>query len=86
MDNKMIDAAVQRLMNRVDYYLHCELDGEYEHEKPEHARLRLEQALRDELLKVHAEGLVSGIRGASNAAPSSSSANTSSDHSGTQTS
>lgn len=69
MNNMMMAAAVERLMNRVDYYLHCELDGDYEHSKPEHARLRLEHALREELLKIHAEGFVAGIRGAGNAQP-----------------
>ena len=64
MESNTIAAALQRLMYRVDYYLHCELDGEYEHEKPEQARMRLEHALREELLKAHAEGLVAGIRGA----------------------
>lgn len=74
MDHSTIAAALQRLMHRVDYYLHCELDGDYQHEKPEQARMRLEQSLRDELLKAHAEGLVHGIRGASNATSSTSSA------------
>lgn len=65
METTMITAAMQRLMYRVDYYLHCELDGDYKHEQPEQARMRLEQALREELLKAHAEGLVAGIRATS---------------------
>lgn len=69
MNNMMMAAAVERLMNRVDYYLHCELDGDYEHSKPEHARARLELALREELLRSHAEGLVASFRGTGDAQP-----------------
>lgn len=74
MESNSIAAALQRIMNRVDYYLHCEIDEEYERDKPAHARARLEQALREELLKAHAEGLVTGIRGSANAVPAASNA------------
>ncbi|WP_179106797.1 hypothetical protein [Variovorax sp. KK3] len=50
-------------MTRVDYYLHCELDEEYDHERPDIARRHLEAALRQELLRASAVGLVSAIAG-----------------------
>lgn len=49
MNESEIAAAVERLMVQVDYYLHCELDDEYEHDMPEAARCRLLAALRLEL-------------------------------------
>jgi hypothetical protein len=48
-------------MARVDYYLHCELDEEYDHDRPDAARRQLEAALRSELLRASAVGLVSAI-------------------------
>ncbi|MBU1358218.1 MAG: hypothetical protein KKC85_09845 [Gammaproteobacteria bacterium] len=61
MNETDIAASVDRLMARVDYYLHCELDEEYEHDRPDAARERLEQALRQELLRAGAIGIVSAI-------------------------
>jgi len=54
-----ISASIERLMGRVDYYLHCELDEEYEHDRPDAARRQLEAALRAELLRAGAIGIVS---------------------------
>ncbi|WP_162592649.1 hypothetical protein [Variovorax sp. PBL-E5] len=48
-------------MARVDYYLHCELDEEYDHDRPDTARHLLEAALRQELLRASAVGMVSAI-------------------------
>ena len=53
-----IAASIERLMARVDYYLHCELDEEYDHDRPDSARKQLEAALREELLRARAVGLV----------------------------
>lgn len=54
-------AAVERLMGRVDYYLHCSLDEEYDHASPATARTQLEAALMHELQRASAIGLVSTI-------------------------
>ncbi len=54
-------------MNQVDYYLHCELDAEYQHDKPETARQALEAALRRELLRASAIGIISSVATASHA-------------------
>jgi len=62
MSETDISAAIERLMGRVDYYLHCELDEEYEHDRPEAARRQLEATLRAELLRASAVGLVSTMR------------------------
>ncbi|RZL61503.1 MAG: hypothetical protein EOP81_16515 [Variovorax sp.] len=51
--------AIERVMARVDYYLHCELDVEYAREEPDIARRQLEAGIRTELLRVRAIGLVS---------------------------
>ena len=59
MNEADLAAALERLMARVDYYLHCELDEEYEHDRPDAARRQLEAALRAELLRASAVGLVS---------------------------
>jgi hypothetical protein len=59
MSETDIAATIERLMGRVDYYLHCELDEEYEHDRPDAARRQLEAALRAELLRASAVGLVS---------------------------
>ena len=59
MNEADLVAALERLMGRVDYYLHCELDEEYEHDRPDAARRQLEAALRAELLRASAIGLVS---------------------------
>lgn len=59
-----IAAAVERLMGRVDYYLHCALDEEYDHASPATARIQLEVALRHELQRAGAIGLVSAIANA----------------------
>jgi hypothetical protein len=59
MNEADLAATLERLMARVDYYLHCELDEEYEHDRPDAARRQLEAALRAELLRASAVGLVS---------------------------
>lgn len=61
MNETDLATSVERLMARVDYYLHCELDEEYDHDRPETARRQLETALRQELLRASAIGLVSVI-------------------------
>jgi hypothetical protein len=63
MNETDLAASVERLMARVDYYLHCELDEEYDHDKPEIARRLLEAALRQELIRASAVGMVSSIAG-----------------------
>ena len=50
MNTATIEAATERLMAQIDYYLHCELDEEYAHAGPDAARRQLEAALRHELL------------------------------------
>ncbi|MBT2324290.1 hypothetical protein J7E62_18220 [Variovorax paradoxus] len=64
MNETDLATSVERLMARVDYYLHCELDEEYDHDRPETARRQLEAALRQELLRAGAIGIVSSIAGA----------------------
>ena len=64
MNETDLAASIERLMERVDYYLHCELDDEYDHDRPDTARLQLEAALRQELLRASAVGLVSAIASA----------------------
>jgi hypothetical protein len=64
MNETDLSASVDRLMARVDYYLHCELDDEYDHDRPDTARAALEAALRQELLRASAVGLVSAISSA----------------------
>lgn len=59
MNETDLAAAMERLMRRVDYYLHCELDADYEHDQPAAARRQLEAALRAELLRASAIGLMS---------------------------
>jgi hypothetical protein len=54
-------SAVERLMGRVDYYLHCALDEEYDHASPAAARIQLEAAMTHELQRASAIGLVSAI-------------------------
>ncbi|MGJ7521237.1 hypothetical protein ACSFA0_12150 [Variovorax sp. LT1P1] len=61
MNDADLAASIERLMARVDYYLHCELDEEYEHDRPDSARMQLEVALRDELLRASAIGLVTSM-------------------------
>lgn len=61
MNDADLAASVARLMARVDYYLHCELDDEYDHEQPETARSLLEAALRSELVRASAIGLLSTV-------------------------
>lgn len=58
MNEADIAASIERLMIRVDYYLHCELDEEYDHDRPDSARRQLEAALRQELLRASAIGLM----------------------------
>ena len=61
MNETDLAASVERLMAQVDYYLHCELDEDYDHERPDTARRQLEAALRQELLRSSAIGIVSAI-------------------------
>jgi len=61
MNEEDIAASVDRLMERVDYYLHCELDETYDHDRPDSARKQLEAALRQELLRANAVGIVSNV-------------------------
>ncbi len=60
IDTELV-AAVGRLMGRVDYYLHCALDEEYDRDSPAKARSQLEAALTHELQRASAIGLVSAI-------------------------
>ncbi len=64
MNETDLATSIERLMARVDYYLHCELDEEYDHDRPDTARSQLEAALRQELLRASAVGIVSAISGA----------------------
>ena len=50
-DTAQLADRVQRIMQQVDYYLHCELDSEYVHDQPTDARRRLELALQEELAR-----------------------------------
>ncbi|MDM0044362.1 hypothetical protein QTH91_07720 [Variovorax dokdonensis] len=61
MNEEDIAASIERLMARVDYYLHCELDEEYDHDRPDSARKLLEIAIRHELLRANAIGIVSNV-------------------------
>jgi len=70
MSETDIATAIERVMGRVDYYLHCELDEEYEHDRPDAARRQLEAALRAELLRASAVGLVSTTMTQAQTAPS----------------
>ena len=63
MNEADIAASIERLMARVDYYLHCELDEEYDHDRPDSARKQLEAALREELLRASAIGLMTATVG-----------------------
>ncbi|VWX63246.1 conserved hypothetical protein [Burkholderiales bacterium 8X] len=54
-------ASIERIMRQVDYYLHCELDEEYDRDLPELARQLLEDALRAELQRAGAIGMVSSL-------------------------
>lgn len=67
MNETDLAASVERLMARVDYYLHCELDEEYDHDRPDTARRLLEAALRQELIRASAVGLVSVMATSSHA-------------------
>lgn len=61
MNESDLVASLERLMERVDYYLHCELDDEYDHDQPATARRGLEAAIRSELLRASAIGIISAI-------------------------
>lgn len=71
MNEADLSASVERLMERVDYYLHCELDDEYDHEQPDTARRILEAALKSELVRASAIGLLSSIASPTHALPDS---------------
>jgi hypothetical protein len=64
MNETELAMAIERLMARVDYYLHCELDEEYDHDRPDTARHLLEAALRQELLRASAVSIVSAVSAA----------------------
>ena len=74
MNEAELDKSVARLMERVDYYLHCELDDEYDHEQPETARTLLQAALRTELLRASAIGLLSTVGAPAHTLPNSDAA------------
>ena len=61
MNETDLSASVERLMNRIDYYLHCELDEDYDHDRPDIARHQLEEALRAELARARAISLVTRV-------------------------
>ncbi len=61
MNEEEIASSIERLMARVDYYLHCELDDEYDHDQPDSARQLLQAAIRHELLRANAIGMVSNV-------------------------
>lgn len=61
MGESELEAAVERLMGRVDYYLHCELDEDYEHDRPAIARQQLEICIKQELQRANAIGIVTSI-------------------------
>lgn len=61
MNNTELATSIDRLMAQVDYYLHCELDEEYDHDQPNSARHRLQEAIRQELLRASAIGIVTSL-------------------------
>lgn len=61
MNNTELAASIDRLMANVDYYLHCELDEEYDHDQPNSARHQLQLAIRQELLRASAIGIVTSL-------------------------
>jgi len=61
MGEAELAAAVERLMGRIDYYLHCELDEDYEHDRPAIARQQLEACLKQELQRAGAIGIVTAM-------------------------
>ncbi len=69
MNEADLTASVERLMARVDYYLHCELDDEYDHEQPGTARNLLQAAIRTELMRASAIGLLSTMGSPGHALP-----------------
>ncbi|RYH20637.1 MAG: hypothetical protein EON54_26180 [Alcaligenaceae bacterium] len=74
MNEADLATSVARLMERVDYYLHCELDEEYDHEQPETARSVLQAALRTELLRASAIGVLSTVGAPTHPVPNSDTA------------
>jgi len=69
MNDADLAAAIERLMAKVDYYLHCELDDEYDHEQPDSARRLLEDAVKHELLRASAIGLVTSLASTTQMSP-----------------
>ena len=61
MNNTELATSIDRLMVHVDYYLHCELDEEYDHDQPNSARHRLQNAIKQELLRASAIGIVTSL-------------------------
>jgi hypothetical protein len=59
MNDTDIAASIERIMAGVDYYLHCELDDDYDHDRPAIARRRLKAMLRVEMLRIGAVSLMS---------------------------
>lgn len=53
---------VERLMRKIDYYLHCELDAEYQHADSHEAREALIEALRQEFDARGARDLAPAVR------------------------
>lgn len=51
-----VDSAVERLMNEVDFYLHCEIDHEYQRDSATAAREALRRQLGVELRQMLAIG------------------------------
>ncbi|UST53067.1 hypothetical protein NF681_12035 [Comamonadaceae bacterium OTU4NAUVB1] len=68
MNNTELAASIDRLMAHVDYYLHCELDEEYDHDQPNSARFQLQHAIKQELLRASAIGIVTSLTGSGIAA------------------
>ena len=48
--------AVDRLMARIDHYMHCELDVQYDHSHPEEVRVQLREELEQELTNARQAG------------------------------
>ena len=49
-----LSGPVERLMRQIDFYMHCELDAEYNHERPEVARRQLIESLQSEFAACNA--------------------------------
>ncbi len=47
---------VDRLMARIDHYMHCELDVQYDHARPDEVRAQLREELEQELANARLAG------------------------------